>query len=241
MRTIWSATRRGNWAVSLPKFFKNLFSCSVTPSYNHVPLENSPTRKYQLVMTLWRCNANGRKKTLYAFYKTHWCKSRQFLGVQRKSCPKLLYYVFIYHVAIDWKMENLVLDIWFLIIQLKKYARLCKNIVRSQLAQYYWGSVSKLWGFPFTFQLLLSARNLRPSWGRSNAASFSEDIYVIFSGITRVLSRGNFAEREHCPGCCMGPTSQHSVKRLRSDSESGWGYLLVGKTPKKTKNAKTIT
>ena len=120
MRTIWSATRRGNWAVSLPKFFKNLFSCSVTPSYNHVPLENSPTRKYQLVMTLWRCNANGRKKTLYAFYKTHWCKSRQFLGVQRKSCPKLLYYVFIYHVAIDWKMANMVLDIWFLIIQLKK-------------------------------------------------------------------------------------------------------------------------
>jgi len=40
--------------------------------------------------------------------------------VKRKSCPKLLYYVFIYHVAIDWKMENLVLDIWFVIIQLKK-------------------------------------------------------------------------------------------------------------------------
>jgi len=30
-------------------------------------------------------------------------------------------------------MENLVLEIWFLKIQLKKYARLCKNIVRSQL------------------------------------------------------------------------------------------------------------
>jgi len=57
-------------------------------------------------------------KTLYAFYKTHWCKSRQFLGVQKKSCQKLLYYVFIYHVAKDWKMKNLVPDIWFLMNQL---------------------------------------------------------------------------------------------------------------------------
>jgi len=67
-------------------------------------------------------------KTLYAFYKTHWCKSRQFLGVQKKSCQKLLYYVFIYHVAKDWKMKNLVPDIWFLIIQLKKVRKAVQEL-----------------------------------------------------------------------------------------------------------------
>jgi len=53
----------------------------------------------------------------------------------------------------------LVLEIWFFIIQLKKYARLCKNIVRSQLAQY---SILKQlphsWGFTFTFQLLVGSQ-----------------------------------------------------------------------------------
>jgi len=34
------------------------------------------------------------------------------------------------------KIENLALEIWFLITQLKKYARLCKNIVRNHLDQY---------------------------------------------------------------------------------------------------------
>jgi len=40
-----------------------------------------------------------------------------------------------------------------------------------------WASASQFWGFPFTFQLVLSARNLRSSWGRPKAAWFSE-IYV---------------------------------------------------------------
>ena len=32
-------------------------------------------------------------------------------------------------------------------------------------------------GVPFTFQLLLSTRNLTPNWGRPKAASFSKDTY----------------------------------------------------------------
>jgi len=35
-------------------------------------------------------------------------------------------------------------------------------------------------GVPFTFQLLLSVRNLTYSWGRRKAASFSENINVIY-------------------------------------------------------------
>jgi len=55
----------------------------------------------------------------------------------------VLHYAFIYHVAIDWK-------IWYFKFgsNWKKYARLCKNIVRSQLAQYSWGSFTQFWGFP---------------------------------------------------------------------------------------------
>ena len=48
---------------------------------------------------------------------------------------------------------------------------------------------------PFTFQLLLSARNLIPSWGRSKAASFSENIYVMYvacwQGCSGAGTRGN--------------------------------------------------
>jgi len=47
-----------------------------------------------------------------------------------------LHYIFLYQVAIDMKIENLVLEIWFVITQLKKYAELYKYIVRIQLAQY---------------------------------------------------------------------------------------------------------
>ena len=79
-----------------------------------------------------------------------------FLEVQRILCPicpktfyatdffpaiflhLLVHYIFLYHVAIDLNTENLVgqHEIWYSIAQLKKYNRLCKNIVRSQLTQY---------------------------------------------------------------------------------------------------------
>ena len=76
-----------------------------------------------------------------------------------------------------------MLEIWFIINQLKKYALLCKSFVRSQLAQYSWACTTQFWGFPFIFQLLLSARNLRTSRGRPKVASFSEDIYVAWNTI----------------------------------------------------------
>jgi len=53
---------------------------------------------------------------------------------------------------------------------------LCKNVVGSQWAQYYWAFVSHVLCFPCTFQLLLSASNLHLCWG----TSFSTDIYVLW-------------------------------------------------------------
>ena len=57
--------------------------------------------------------------------------------VLRKTFLLLLVHcVFLYHATIDL-IEHLVFEIWFLKLpNLKKYARLCKNIVRSQSAQY---------------------------------------------------------------------------------------------------------
>ena len=59
--------------------------------------------------------------------------------------------------------------IWFLITQ-EKYAALCKNIAKTQLAHYFWASAAVLkFGVPFTPQLLQSARNITPSWGTPEA------------------------------------------------------------------------
>jgi len=123
----------------------------------------------------------------------HKCRNRHFLrgaeDILHKFSPNLtgkclcdkrspykfsvaVHHIFHYHVAIDLKIEN------FVSCNLVRY-RLCKNIVRKQLAQYSWASGSQFWGFPFTLQLLLSERNLRPSWGGPEAAYFSEDVYLI--------------------------------------------------------------
>jgi len=48
----------------------------------------------------------------------------------------LLHSIVLYHVTIENKIENLALDGWFLLTQLKKYAGVRKNIVRGQLARY---------------------------------------------------------------------------------------------------------
>ena len=74
--------------------------------------------------------------------KKRLCDPRNFLKL-------LLHSVFRFHAAIDMKIKNSVLEIWFLITNWKKYARLCKNIVRSQPAQYSWASASQLWGLEF--------------------------------------------------------------------------------------------
>jgi len=72
----------------------------------------------------------------------------------------LVHYIFLYQVATDLKIEKLAFEIWFNPTK-KKYARLCKNIVRNQLAQYSWASASRFWGLPFAFQLLLLANQGR--------------------------------------------------------------------------------
>jgi len=92
--------------------------------------------------------------TQYECYSTHRCRNRQFLVAQRIFCgnlpekrvcdilslDRLSAAVGAFYFTLPCchrKIENLVLEVWFLITQLKKvYVRLCKNIVRSQLAQY---------------------------------------------------------------------------------------------------------
>jgi len=127
-----------------------------------------------------------------------------FLGVRRqrifclnfsKFAPKNLcekLYLYKFSVALGalyfslpccHRFENRIFGTWNWVLNHpteKKYDRLCKNIVRSQRAQYSWAPTSQFWGFPFTFQLLLSARNIRPSWGKPKATSFSADICDVY-------------------------------------------------------------
>jgi len=72
----------------------------------------------------------------------------------------LVHSLFLCHVAIDLKIENLVLNN----PTEKNYNKLRKKIVRSEQAQHfeYLLIVLRI-EVPFTFQLLLSARNLTPS------------------------------------------------------------------------------
>jgi len=79
--------------------------------------------------------------TLVSTQKEHKCRSRQYVGGEIDNLPKfpyiclktlchtlcsykflqlLLHYIFRYHVAVDLKIETLVLDVWFLTTQLKK-------------------------------------------------------------------------------------------------------------------------
>jgi len=74
-----------------------------------------------------------------------------------------------------------VLEIWLLIIQLKKSKLGCP---KTYLAEASWLSTLSIWLTVLRFrvalkiQLLLSARNLTPRWGKSKAVSFSEDTYM---------------------------------------------------------------
>jgi len=135
--------------------------------------------------------------------------ANNFLGVKRVFCPNFpifarktfkwqnfplqifcSYWYIIYSSTPSRhrlrKTENLILEIWFCVTQLKQSTlgcAVCKDIVNYQLALYFEQPPHRLtllrFGVAFTIQLLLSAINLRPSWGRPKAASFSEDIYVI--------------------------------------------------------------
>jgi len=72
------------------------------------------------------------------------------------------YYIFLYHVATDLKIENLVLNN----PNEKKKARLCKNIVKSQLVLYSWVAASQFWGQGLNFQPQLGPiRNHKPEPG----------------------------------------------------------------------------
>jgi len=66
--------------------------------------------------------------------------------------------------------------IWYLklfFITQEKYAGLCKNTAKTQLAQCFWASASVLkFGVRFTPQLLQSARNITPIWGTPKAGMY---------------------------------------------------------------------
>ena len=126
--------------------------------------------------------------------KSHRCRSRQFLEVQsrptfcpnfpkfarktpmRQTLPLFSIHIFVlvgtlYFPLPYWhRLENRKCCVWNLVLYnpTEKCARLCKNIIRSQLAQLDTLSICLTvlrFGGPFTFQLLLSTRNLTPSWG----------------------------------------------------------------------------
>ena len=78
-------------------------------------------------------------KTLYAFYKTHRCRTNQIFGCAEdilSECPKFIRETFVqqtfslqlsvaigrlsFYLTCCHKLEKLVLEIWFLIIQLRK-------------------------------------------------------------------------------------------------------------------------
>jgi len=106
---------------------------------------------------------------------------RQAFSLQlRCSCCGTLYFPLL---CWHW-IENRIFGTWNFVLnsptEKEGYARLCKNIVRSQMAQYAGTSAWQIWGFQLTFQLVLSARNLTPSRGRPKAVSLSEDIYAIY-------------------------------------------------------------
>jgi len=122
MVTIRSATRRGNRAT-------------VPSPENNKKQENiSWLRPYDDGMQILDVN-----KTLYAFYKTHRCRTNQIFGCAEdilSECPKFIRETFVqqtfslqlsvaigrlsFYLTCCHKLEKLVLEIWFLIIQLRK-------------------------------------------------------------------------------------------------------------------------
>jgi len=80
----------------------------------------------------------------------------------------LVHYIFLYKLPTDLKLENLVFKIRFLNTQTeKKYAKAvqkhCQKLAYSILLSILHTVLR--FGVPFTFQLLLSSRNLTPSLG----------------------------------------------------------------------------
>ena len=71
-----------------------------------------------------------------------------------------------FYVAIDLKIENLVLEIWFVLTQLNKCTLGCARTLSeaSCLSTRSICFTVLMFGVPFTFQMLLSARNLTPNW-----------------------------------------------------------------------------
>jgi len=111
-----------------------------------------------------------------AFWVKNRCRNRQFLGVQRVFCPKKFYATnfslqifcsccwIIFSSTMVPQAGNLKIDTCNMVLHNtteKPYARLWKNIVRRQLTQCFWTSVSQFWGCPITFQL--SAKKLGPT------------------------------------------------------------------------------
>jgi len=102
-----------------------------------------------------------------------------------KICPNSFYATkFLLHILCDcWyiifsllcarihlKLDNLLLDIWFLITHLNRGMLDCaRKFVRNQLFQYSLASASQLSRFPFTIQLLCSTRKPKLSCERPKA------------------------------------------------------------------------
>jgi len=63
-------------------------------------------------------------------------------------------------------------------------------------------------GFPITFQLLLSARYHRPSWGCLKAASFSEDICGMYHIIYSSVQLHMYATS--CMAKCVHPNTSYN-------------------------------
>jgi len=79
----------------------------------------------------------------------------------------LMQYIFLFHVAIDLKKENLVLEIWVLMTQLRSTIG-CVNYWQKPAGSVLLSICFTLLSFSiqFTFQLLLTAMNLRSiAWG----------------------------------------------------------------------------
>jgi len=97
----------------------------------------------------------------------------------------LVHYVFLYKVAIDLKVENLVVN-----DPTEKSTLGCGRTLseanRSGTLEHLHHS-SELWRHIHIPLLLLSAKNLTPSWARSKAAFLFEEIYVACINILIIL------------------------------------------------------
>ena len=98
-----------------------------------------------------------------------------------------------------------------------------------------------IWGFPFTFQRLLSVRNFTPSWCRLKAASFSEGTFVMYEAciiwfiLDYAVSRTKLSVQLHIyatnsmPKCVHPNTVQIKTKYFCTCLE--WILLLLSWCP----------